>query len=346
MQSILPDCGKQEMLRNTIRLVLVVLAMSACSPPDTVPEEKLSLVVPVGFAPIPVPPHNPLTKAKVRLGRQLFFDPILSADSTVSCATCHIPKNFFSDGKPVSQGLSGRSGTRNTPSLINVAYQKLFFWDGGSITLEHQVFGPLQSSAEMGLDLASVLSRLESAPAYREAFDDVFGVPPSLRGLTQALGAYQRTLRSGGARYDSYKAGETKALSASEKRGLALFEGKAGCISCHHGFLFTNLAFENNGLYVTAEDSGRARITGLREDHGKFKVPSLRNVEQTAPYMHDGRLSTLSAVIEHYDQGGNDVFGKSTLIRPLKLNKHERTDLEAFLHSLTDTSTFAGVERP
>ncbi len=333
------------MLRCTVKLVLVVLAMSACSRPDPAPEE-LSLGVPVGFDPIPVPPHNPLTEAKGRLGRQLFFDPILSADSTISCATCHIPKNFFSDGKPVSQGLHGLSGTRNAPSLINVAYQKLFFWDGGSITLEHQVFGPLQSSDEMGLDLASVLSRLESTVTYREAFDDVFGGPPSLRGLTQALGAYQRTLRSGGARYDSYKAGDTEALSTSEKRGLVLFEGKAGCTRCHHGFLFTSLAFENNGLVVAAEDSGRARITGLREDYGKFKVPSLRNVAQTAPYMHDGRLTTLTAVIEHYDQGGKTVFGKSELIKPLKLNQRERTDLEAFLHSLTDTITFAGVEIP
>lgn len=333
------------MLRCTVKLVLIVLALSACSRPDPVPGE-LSLGVPVGFDPIPVPSHNPLTEAKVHLGRQLFFDPILSADSTISCATCHIPKNFFSDGKSISQGLNGRSGTRNTPSLINVAYQKLFFWDGGSITLEHQVFGPLQSSAEMGLDLASVLSRLESDYTYREAFDDVFDAPPSLLGLTQALGAYQRTLRSGGARYDSYKGGNTEALSTSEKRGLALFEGKAGCVRCHHGFLFTSLAFENNGLYVAGEDSGRARITGLREDYGKFKVPSLRNVAQTAPYMHDGRLPTLSSVIDHYDQGGNAVFGKSQLIRPLNLNHVERNDLEAFLHSLTDTITFAGVEIP
>ena len=333
------------MLRCTIKLVLVMLAMSACARPDPVPEE-LSLGVPVGFDPIPVPPHNRLTEAKVRLGRRLFFDPILSADSTISCATCHIPKILFSDGKPVSQGLNGRLGTRNAPSLINVAYQKLFFWDGGSITLEHQVFGPLQSSDEMGLDLASVLSRLKSDLAYREAFDDVFDEPPSLLGLTQALGAYQRTLRSGGARYDSYNGGNTEALSGSEKRGLALFEGKAGCARCHHGFLFTSLEFENNGLYVAGDDSGRARITGLREDYGMFKVPSLRNVAQTAPYMHDGRLPTLSSVIEHYDQGGNSVFGKSELIKPLNLNQRERADLEAFLHSLTDTITFAGVELP
>ena len=332
------------MRSSILKLVCLVLAMSACAQPDSASKEEMSLVVPAGFEPVPIPSHNPLTKAKVLLGQRLFFDPILSADSTVSCATCHIPRFFFSDGQMLSHGVGGRLGTRNTPSLINTAYHKLFFWDGGSITLEHQVFGPLQNSTEMGLNLASVLDRLNSIETYREEFNHVFGASPDLRGLTQAIAAYQRTLISGGTRYDSYKAGDQHALSIAERRGLALFEGKAGCVHCHNGFLLTNLTFENNGLSISRGDSGRARVTGLWEDYGKFKVPSLRNVAQTAPYMHDGRMSTLSEVIEHYDKGGSDVRGKNDLIQPLNLDATERTDLEGFLHSLTDSIIFSGVE--
>ncbi|MCY4160194.1 MAG: cytochrome-c peroxidase [Bacteroidetes bacterium] len=327
-----------------VKFICIALAISACTQPDSGSEEQLDLVVPGGFESVPIPSHNSLTKSKVLLGQQLFFDPILSVDSTVSCATCHIPHKFFSDGQVISQGIKGRSGTRNTPSLINIAYHKLFFWDGGSITLEHQIFGPLQNSTEMGIDLSSAIDRLESNETYRESFQDIFEEPPSLRGLTQSIAAYQRTLLSRGARYDSYRAGDKSALRPAERRGLSLFEGKAGCIHCHNGFLLTSLIFENNGLPISRGDSGRARVTGLREDYGKFKIPSLRNISETAPYMHDGRMVTLSEVIEHYNKGGNDVRGKSALIKPLYLNELERADLEAFLHSLTDSSIYAGLE--
>ena len=325
-------------------IVFIALAVSACTPPDSLSD--VDSVVPDGFDPIPIPSHNPLTRNKVLLGQRLFFEPLLSVDSTVSCATCHLPNTFFADRKAISPGVGGRLGTRNTPSLINIAYHKLFFWDGGSITLEHQVFGPLQNPDEMGLDLASVLQRLGSIPIYQKAFEDVFGEAPSLRGLTQALGAYQRTLLSGGSRYDSYKAGNDMALTPAEKRGHDLFKGRAGCLHCHTGFLLTNLSFENNGLPISKEDSGRARITGLREDYGKFKVPSLRNIAQTAPYMHDGRMATLYDVIDHYSRGGHDVHGKNELIQPLELSEAEVADLEAFLYALTDTIVVAGADLP
>ncbi len=334
------------MISLFFRSVSIAFAISSCVSPDPVSEENLRPVVPSGFEAVPIPSHNPLTKAKVLLGEQLFFDATLSIDSTVSCSTCHIPEKFFSDGQIFSQGIHGRIGTRNTPSLINMAYHNLLFWDGGSITLEHQVFGPLQNPTEMGLDLASVLHRLNSDPTYRQSFLDVFEEPPTLRGLTQALGAYQRTLLSGGARYDSYKAGDGFALNVHERRGLKLFEEKARCTHCHNGFLLSNLKFENNGLSISQGDSGRARITGLKEDYGKFKVPSLRNISETAPYMHDGRMGTLSEVIDHYNHGGENVRGQSGLIQPLNLSESEKEDLEAFLHSLTDSITFAGVERP
>ncbi len=337
---------RQEMCSYILRLFCLALAMSACAQPDSVSEKEMSLAVPAGFEPVPVPEHNPMTEAKVLLGQQLFFDPILSLDSTVSCATCHMPNQFFSDGKVLSQGIKGRTGTRNTPSLINAAYQKLLFWDGGSITLEHQVFGPLENPTEMGLELSAVLNRLDSTETYREAFHQIFDEPPSLRGLTQSIAAYQRTLISGGTHFDSYRNGDEQALSLAEQQGLKLFEGKAGCIHCHSGFLLTGLRFENNGISISMGDSGRARITGLPEDYGKFKVPSLRNVSRTAPYMHDGRMSALSEVIEHYNSGGRDVRGQSDWIQPLHLSMSERADLEAFLLSLTDSSIYAGVQLP
>ncbi len=329
-----------------LRSVCIALAISGCMPPDSVSEEQVHLEVPSGFEPVPIPSHNPLTKAKVLLGEQLFFDDAISFDSTVSCATCHMPNKFFSDGQVISQGIHGKFGTRNTPSLINIAYHKLLFWDGGSITLEHQVFGPLQNPTEMGLDLASVLNRLDSNTTYRKSFNDIFGESPTLRGLTQALAAYQRTLLSGGARYDSYKEGDLSALNVHEQRGLNLFEGKARCFHCHNGFLLSNLKFENNGLSISQGDSGRARVTGLKEDYGKFKVPSLRNVSETAPYMHDGQMATLSDVIEHYNNGGKTVRGQSRFIQPLNLSASEKANLVAFLHTLTDSITFAGVEIP
>ena len=334
------------MFAQISKILFITMAISACTPPDSHFEDQIRLSVPEGFDPIPVPAHNPLTRDKILLGQQLFFDPLLSMDSTVSCATCHQPNTFFADAEQISQGVGGRFGMRNTPSLINIAYHQLFFWDGGSITLEHQVFGPLQNPDEMGLDLASVLQRLASIPIYEEAFENIYGEPPSLRGLTQALGAYQRTLLSGGSRYDRYKAGDVMALTPAEKRGHHLFEGKAGCIHCHSGFLLTNLMFKNNGLFITQEDSGRVRVTGLGEDYGKFKVPSLRNVAQTAPYMHDGRMATISDVIDHYNKGGNGVRGQSSLIQPLNLEEDEEADLITFLSSLTDTTVFAGIESP
>ena len=332
------------------RLLLLALAllMAGCEilGTDAEPEAPVRLDVPPGFAPVPEPAHNPITAAKVTLGEQLFFDPILSRDRTVSCGSCHLPDLAFSDPRPVSLGIEGRSGIRNSPSLVNIAYQNLFFWDGGALTLENQVFGPLEDANEMDADLAEILERLSADPAYRQAFDRAFDEPPSLRGLTQALAAYQRTIRSGGSRYDRYQAGAEAALTAAEKRGLTLFESKARCATCHNGFLLSNRAFENNGLAFANADSGRARITQQPEDFGKFKVPSLRNVALTAPYMHDGRLPTLEAVIEHYDQGGTDARGQHPVIRPLNLSKADKADLLAFLESLTDAAIRTGLDTP
>ena len=306
--------------------------------------ERVVVDVPAGFDPIPVPDHNQLSPEKVALGERLFFDPILSRDQTISCGTCHLPELAFTDGLPKSRGIEGRIGIRNSPSLVNIAYQQLLFWDGGSFTLENQVFAPLQDHNEMDAELDNVLERLNADPAYIKEFERAFEEEATLRSLTQALAAFQRTIRSGGSRYDRYISGEESALREDQLRGLELFENKAGCNTCHSGFLFTNQAFENNGLFVANADSGRARVTLQAEDYGKFRVPSLRGVAVTGPYMHDGRFLSLLEVVAFYNKGGNGARNQHEAITPLSLSDREQADLLAFLEALTDESVRYGLE--
>ncbi|MEZ4703419.1 MAG: cytochrome c peroxidase, partial [Rhodothermales bacterium] len=280
---------------------------------------------------------------KVELGKRLFFDPILSADRTISCASCHDPERAFADPRPVSIGVEGRAGIRNSPSLVNVAYGRLFFWDGGALTLENQVLAPLEDHREMDADLAEILQRLREDPEYSRLFNAVFDEAPSIPTLTRAIAAYERTLLSGGSRYDRFLDGQVYAMTAQEKDGMALFEGAAGCATCHRGFLLTTGEFVNNGLAFAAADSGRARITLDSGDFARFKVPSLRNVALTAPYMHDGRLATLEDVIAHYDAGGTGSRGQHEAIRPLHLTAAEREALIAFLMTLTDEVVYEGI---
>ena len=307
-------------------------------------EQHVDLDVPYGFEPVPIPDLNPLTPEKVALGERLFFDPLLSRDQTVSCSTCHLTNLAFTDGLALSKGVEDRTGIRNSPSLVNVAYQPLLFWDGGALTLENQVFAPLQDPNEMDSDLEEIMDRLNQSEDYRELFMDAFDDDANLRTLTQALGAFQRTIRSGGSRYDRFRAGEEDALSEAELRGLALFEGKAGCVTCHSGFLLTTNAFENNGLTFANADSGRARVTLKAEDFARFKVPSLRNVGVTSPYMHDGRFESLQDVVAHYNHGGNQSRGQHESIVPLKLSDQEQADLVSFLNSLTDVTVRFGLQ--
>ena len=310
------------------------------SPEDSDPA---LISVPAGFEPMPIPAHNPMTPEKVALGERLFFDPDLSETGGISCASCHLTERAFTDGKPVSMGVHGRRGIRNSPTLVNVGYLNLLFWDGGAFSLEAQALAPLESEVEMNMNLGGLILRIETNPSYQAAFEDAFGEGPSIATLTQALGAFQRTIRSGGSRFDRFTSGDNNALTPAEKRGLGLFNGKANCSSCHSGFLFTNQEMQNNGIAPAGSDSGRARITLDPADFMKFRVPSLRNADLTAPYMHDGRFFTLADVIEHYDEGGTEVRGKSALIRPLHLTNEEKLDLEAFLKTLNDDVILTGI---
>jgi cytochrome c peroxidase len=295
--------------------------------------------VPLGldlFAPIPS--DNPLSRERVALGKQLFADPLLSADGRISCASCHQPRRSFSDTIRFSVGAHGRLGRRNAPSLLNAAYRDSFFWDGRVTSLEEQVLRPIQDSLEMDARLSDVETRLRSIPKYRRAFSRAFGEEPSTINISRALASYVRTLRSGDAPIDRFRAGDTTAVSPAARAGYQLFIGKAGCSTCHVGPLFTDGDFHNSGIAWRSDrytDEGRAAVTGLPEDRGRFKTPSLRNVALTAPYMHDGSKRSLAEVVEFYDGGGQPNPELDPFIRPLRLTATEKDALVAFLEMLT-----------
>ncbi len=329
-------------MKRALILLLLGGTVAACDVTTSDTDETVSVRVLDTFDPVVVPDHNPLTREKIALGRRLFFDPVLSSDASISCASCHLPEKAFADPRRLSGGVEGRKGIRNSPTLVNVAYLRELLWDGGALTLENQVLAPLQDHNEMDADLDIVFERLNSDSNYRDEFLSVFGEGPSVVTLTQAIASYERTIVSGGSRYDAYLSGSALALTVDQQSGLELFSGKAGCISCHGGFLFTTSEYLNNGLEFTPADSGRARITLNPSDAGRFRVPSLRNVAVTGPYMHDGRLASLTQVVEHYDRGGEAVRNKDSRIGPLDLTADERTSLVSFLRSLTDEEIHEG----
>lgn len=293
---------------------------------------------PPGFPPIPFPEDNAFTPARWLLGKKLFYDPVLSKDSSLSCASCHHPELGFSDDVALSPGVAGRPGVRNASPLINVAYQPYYLREGSLPTLEMQVLVPIQEENEFAHNILLIADDLNTHPEYVALSQEAYGRDPDHYVITRALGTFQRTLVSGNSPYDQWKfQGQSDALSAAQHRGRELFFSEAlGCGQCHSGIHFTNYAFENNGLYDSYPDPGRMRFSGLPEDSARFKVPTLRNIAVTAPYMHDGSLASLEAVVEHYNGGGASHANKSSLVRPLQLSENEKQDLVAFLESLTD----------
>ena len=227
---------------------------------------------------------------------------------------------------------------RNSPSLINVAYQKKLFREGGIPSLEAQVLAPFGNESEMNISLSEAMEHLEHHDDYPRMAREAYGEEMSPMVMARALAAYQRSLISAGSIYDAYLAGDSAALSLSAKKGMALFfSERTACSDCHSGFLFTDQGFHNVGLYSEYRDHGRERITQKAEDIGKMKTPSLRNVALTPPYMHDGSLRSLEEVIDHFDSGGKGHPAQSTKVRPLSLSAEEKSDLKAFLISLSDT---------
>jgi cytochrome c peroxidase len=302
------------------------------------------------FPPMVWPKDNLYHKEKVAIGEKLFFDPILSINNKISCGTCHLPSLAFTDGRRVSKGLF--SLTRSAPSLLNIGFHyKGLFWDGSASTLEKQALIPVRSSQEMGLPWATAEKRINESNVYAKAFKKIYGdiFIDSLK-IASVLAQYQRTLLSNNSKFDAVMRGEMK-FTPNEKRGWTIFFDAdpllptAECSHCHVDPLFTDLSFQNNGIHTEGElngsssEKGRELVTLNPNDRFKFKVPTLRNIAITAPYMHDGRFKSLEEVLEHYNKGGNPGFNVNPNVRNLNLTKQDISDLIAFLHTLTDVKT-------
>jgi cytochrome c peroxidase len=328
-------------MKDALWFVVIFFLFIGCTKEKTVldPGDAIvTLEVPTGFPYPDIPADNQPTLNRIQLGEKLFFDPILSRDSSKSCASCHHTDKKFTDGLALSIGIDENLTLRNSMTILNTAYQPYFFWDGGVPNLEQQVIAPIENPLEMDFDVNLVVERLKMHPEYPALFENAYDLPPSPYTLVRAIANYERTLLTKKTRYDDYLYdNNTSALTPSEINGMNIFFGERGeCFHCHGEYNFTDYSFKNNGLYLTYPDSGRARITTLSADVGKFKVPSLRNIALTAPYMHDGSLATLEAVVEHYNSGGKPHPNKSGLIQPLNLTAQEKQDIVNFLKALSD----------
>jgi cytochrome c peroxidase len=284
---------------------------------------------------IPAPKDNPTTPEKVALGKQLFFDPRLSGDNKMSCATCHPPDKAFGDGLPQAKGAADKTLKRNTPSLLNVGFYSTFHWDGRVKSLEEQALLPIQSPEEMNQDLGELEKELNAVPGYVMQFQAVFGTNVTRDGIAKALAAFQRTLVTGPSPYDRYLGGDKNALSDEAKQGMELFFGSARCATCHRGPLLSDERFYRLGV---SDDKGQGLVTGKKEDNYKVRTPPLRNVARTGPYMHDGSHKTLSDVVMFYYRGvpASGPEGMSLDIEPLLGNSFaEISAMTAFLEALT-----------
>ena len=291
---------------------------------------------------MPVPEDNPLTPARVALGRRLFFDPVLSRDGTVVCATCHDPRRVFTDGLPHAIGIDGRVGHRHVPTLVNRGYGRAFFWDGRAGGLEEQALQPIDHPDEFGSSVADAIARLQERPAYVAEFRSAFGRDPNPDDVARALAGYVRTILSGDAPIDRFVAGDAAALTADQRSGLRLFRGRGNCTACHFGPTFSDEQFHNTGIAFRSDgpiDLGRFDVTGDDADRGRFKTPTLREVARTAPYMHDGSFATLEDIVEFYDQGGHPNPGLDGEVRPLHLTADEKRVLVVFLGALSGRVT-------
>jgi cytochrome c peroxidase len=286
-------------------------------------------------ATIPFPKDNPYTPEKAALGKKLYFDTRLSVTSAQSCASCHSPSFGWGDGLAVGVGHGMQKLGRHSPTVINAAWSDIFMWDGRLPTLEAQALGPIQSAGEMNMPLDQLMSRLSSIPEYKPLFAQAFPQEGmNDKTLAKAIATYERTVVSERAPFDAWIEGDEKAISEDAKRGFVLFNGKAQCAACHEGWNFTNEGFQDIGLPSADVGRGQYLPAVIKMQHA-FKTPSLREIARRAPYMHDGSLSTLEAVVDHYDGGGVDRPSRSDLMRPLGLDAQEKSELVAFLNTLS-----------
>jgi cytochrome c peroxidase len=287
---------------------------------------------------VPIPAGNVNYVQKVELGKQLYFDGRLSKNNSISCAFCHNPGTGFADARQFSIGAFGTAGGRQAPTVYNTAFNPFQFWDGRATSLEEQAIGPIHNPIEMAETHETVVPKIAKIPGYQKQFKAVFGNSVNLQGIADAIAAFERTIVSANSAFDKHAMGESDAIDESAVRGLQLFKGKARCILCHNGPNFTDNQFHNIGVPqegLLKEDLGRYNVSRLDRDKGAFKTPTLRSITETAPYMHDGVVKTLEDVIEFKDKGGQPNSHLSPLMKPLGLAPEEKTDLVAFLKTLT-----------
>ena len=336
---------------SKLTYILLIIALYACQKDIPIVEpfsynpNYLELDIPKGF-PLPhIPENNPMTLEGVALGKKLFYDPILSGNNTMSCANCHFQSKAFSDPSQFSIGIEGILGNFNASALINLAWNTSNFWDGRSPTLEDQAFSPITSFIELhSSNWNEISNKIMTNKQYKILFREAFNTETiDSTHIVKAIAQFERTLISGDSKFDKFL--DYRAiLNPSELRGKEIFNTEKGdCFHCHSYPLFTSNEFHNNGLDIDSEmKQGRFNVTNDINDKGKFKSPSLRNIELTAPYMHDGRFQTLEEVVEHYNFGGHNSSTIDPLMKKvgigLGLNTQDKLDLINFLKTLTDTS--------
>lgn len=324
-------------MNKIILIFILVVSIYSCKVEDS-NDAIISFNQPASFpSPVYTFQNNELTQSGFELGRKLFYDPILSKDNTISCGSCHQQVVAFAHGEhKLSHGINGLLGTRNSPALFNIAWQNAFFWDGGSTSIELQPVGPITNPVEMDETITNVISKLRSTSTYPSLFQNAYGKDTITSQLMlRALAQFMAAMVSADSKYDQYKNG-TASFNSEELNGYQIF--RQHCESCHKEPLFTDLSYRNNGLDIAfGRDAGRARITLQPQDSGKFKVPSLRNIAVTGPYMHDGRFNSLSLVIDHYRSGIKQSSTlDSQLISGISLTAAEKLALLSFLNTLTD----------
>lgn len=323
--------------------------------------ETYQLDVPQGLdrKRVAIPNDNPLTAAKIELGKQLYFDPRLSEDKTVSCATCHDPKQGWSNGAAVATGVRGQQGGRSAPTIINAAHLNAGsprfskvpqFWDGRADGLEGQALGPIQNPIEMNMKMDLAIERLEEIEGYKKQFQEVFGTGVTEDGIAKAIASFERTILSGGAPIDKFMAGDKSAMSEAAQRGWAVFSNgaKGNCTACHPYPNFADGAYHNLGVGWDKEkpDLGRYEITKLAGDKGRFKTPTLREIHRTAPYMHDGSEATLEEVVELYVKGGKPNPYLDEELNPLTLTDEEKRDLVTFMKEALASPNYPDIAPP
>ena len=315
-----------------------VVQQRAPVPADDLPRE-LGQTLPLGLPELlPVPAGNPVTPESLALGRRLFFDPILSRDESLSCASCHRPDHGFASPDALSLGVGGRRTLTNAPTLFNRAFARHFMWDGRVDTLEEQVLLPVENELEMDLPLADAAARLRAHAEYGPLFEEAFGEPASAATLGRALATFVRHLVIGDSPVDRFRSGGVQgALTDLERTGMWVFDSKGRCWQCHVGPNFSDESFHNSGVGAVDGEPlpGRFAVTGEPADRGRFKTPTLRALSMTAPYMHDGSLASLADVVDFYRRGANPNDNLDARLAPIELTEREAAGLVAFLEALS-----------